>query len=477
MAADSPQCLLSLPAEILLSIFRQVDLRSLKCLRQSCKSFSPLVEPILFHTTVVVPHLDSLKALVSLSEHPTLRHCVQRLIYDNRWGNFASWLQDPYSQDYGMLDWYGNPIAPEKDPQVSGLLDQLSREALTKDSVDVEIAYLSRALSMLPSLSSLWCQEPDLCFRRDSTRIPSFYARVLTKGQFDAPRWDNLGYAEQPHGSWGAFSVLTAMFSIKMSVPDLRIDDVGWEEMFPSTHRLDILRTVLAPVRRLKLSTADDSTGYVTDAIPNVGSVVASMSCLQDLELDFQYSEFYSPRGWSLDYDEEFEMLQSSVSEMFPKQTYLPRLDRLSLFGFRGEETHLLSFLGRHASTLSALQLGNARLISGACSGAQPCWVRVIRRLQTDLDLKEMRFATLLANGDSQRWKISDLGEYSGPDCLKAQVEHFVVHGGTCPLEDVAVGARQDGERKSRGPFHGDDSWKCCKRFRYSEPVSDRAND
>jgi hypothetical protein len=210
MAADSPQCLLSLPAEILLSIFRQVDLRSLKCLRQSCKSFCSLVEPILFHTTVVVPHLDSLKALVSLSEHSTLRHCVQRLIYDNRCDNFTPWLRDPYSQDYSMLDWYGNPIARKKDPQVSGLLDQLSREALTKDSVDIEIAYLSRALSMLPLLSSLWCQEPDLCFRGDSTRIPSFYARVLTKGQFDTPRWNNLGYAEQPHGSWGAFSVLTS---------------------------------------------------------------------------------------------------------------------------------------------------------------------------------------------------------------------------------------------------------------------------
>jgi hypothetical protein len=61
--------------------------------------------------------------------------------------------------------------------------------------------------------------------------------------------------------------------------------------------------------------------------------------------IGFQYSEFYSPRGWSLDYDEDFEMLQSSVSEMFPKQTYLSPLDRLSLFGFRGEETHLVSFL------------------------------------------------------------------------------------------------------------------------------------
>jgi hypothetical protein len=62
---------------------------------------------------------------------------------------------------------------------------------------------------------------------------------------------------------------------------------------------------VLAPVRRLKLSTADDSTGYVTDAIPNVGSVAASMSFLEDLELDFQFSGFYPPREWGLDYDEE----------------------------------------------------------------------------------------------------------------------------------------------------------------------------
>jgi len=165
MTAGSPQCLPSLPAEILVPIFRQVDLRSLKCLRQSCKSFCPLIEPILFHTTVVVPHIDSLKALVSLSEHPTLRHCVQRLIYDNRWGDFASLLRARHCKDYGILDWYGNTIAQKKDLQASGLLDQLSREALTKDSMDVEIAYLSQALSMLPSLSSLWCQEPDLGLR------------------------------------------------------------------------------------------------------------------------------------------------------------------------------------------------------------------------------------------------------------------------------------------------------------------------
>ena len=45
------------------------------------------------------------------------------------------------------------------------------------------------------------------------------------------------------------------------------------------------------------------------------------------------------------------------------------------------------------------------------------------------------------------------------------------------PLEDIAAGARQDGERKSRGPFHGDSSRERCKRSRYSEPVSDREND
>jgi hypothetical protein len=187
--------------------------------------------------------------------------------------------------------------------------------------------------------------------------------------------------------------------------------------------------------------------------IPHAGSVVASMSCLQDLELNFPYSEFSPPRRWSLGFGEDLEMPQSSVSEKLPKQTYFPRLGRLSLFGFCSEETYLLSFLGGHARTLSVLQLGNATLISDACSGVQPCWMQVILRLQADLDLKEMRFATLLANGGSQRWETSGLREYSGPDCLKAQVEHFVVHGGTCPLENVAVGVRQDGVRKSPGLF------------------------
>jgi hypothetical protein len=100
--------------------------------------------------------------------------------------------------EWGM----GIPYHGGGGSQVSRRLDQLSRKALTTDSIDVEIAYLSRALSMLPSLSSLWLPGTRLCSRRDRTCIPSFYAHALTKGQFDTPCRNNLGFAEQPHGSW-----------------------------------------------------------------------------------------------------------------------------------------------------------------------------------------------------------------------------------------------------------------------------------
>ena len=47
-------------------------------------------------------------------------------------GRFRLIATEPCSQDYGVPDWYGNTIAQKKDLQASGILDQLSKEALTK---------------------------------------------------------------------------------------------------------------------------------------------------------------------------------------------------------------------------------------------------------------------------------------------------------------------------------------------------------
>jgi hypothetical protein len=415
---------------------------------------------------------------VSLSEHPTIRKCVQRLIYDNRWGDFTSWIWELLHRDSDILDYNGNPVARRENNPVSRLLDRLPSGALTKDSMDVEIAYLSRAFSMLPSLSSLWFQESGVSTSRSFANVPGFYARFLEMGQFEGPRWDCLGYQNPPQGSWCVFSALPAMFATKMLVPDLRIDDVAWDEMFPSSHRLELLRAVLAPVRRFKLSTVVDFTADHSDAIPNSRSIMTCFSCLGDLDLEFRPGRVDVPGGhWNWDDVDAPNMSRPPFSGLLPNGIYFPDLTRLSLFGFCVEETDLISFLRPHAKTLSVLRLGDGNLVPAADTGFESCWVRVIKRLQADLHLKEMRFAQFLGNYDSQSWDILEFGMYSGPGCLKERVENFVVHGGICPLEDAAVGVRQDEARKPCVRSNGDDSWRIWRGGREQERGSQGPDD
>jgi hypothetical protein len=145
--------------------------------------------------------------------------------------------------------------------------------------------------------------------------------------------------------------------------------------------------------------------------------------------------------------------------ELFPEGICFPRLERLALSDFLVKEVDLISFLTRHATTLSVLRLGNGNLDPATDIEAEPCWVRVIRRLQSDLHLQKMCFSRYLGNFDSQSWRIFESGIRGVPGCLKQRVEHFVVHGGTCPLEELAVGMREVDARNSRVRFNGDDSW------------------
>jgi hypothetical protein len=127
---------------------------------------------------------------------------------------------------------------PTRVVQSRQLLDELSSGVLGKDSADVEIAYLSQAFSMLSSLSGLRCLELPASAPTSSEPVPTFYKRFVKLAKCEVLRWDYLGYRELAQGSWGVFSVLPALFAARVSVLDLRIDDVEWYDMFQSRHRL-----------------------------------------------------------------------------------------------------------------------------------------------------------------------------------------------------------------------------------------------
>jgi hypothetical protein len=76
--------------------------------------------------------------------------------------------------------------------------------------------------------------------------------------------------------------------------------------------------------------------------------------------------------------------------ELFHAGMCFRRLERLALSNLLVKEIDLISFLTRHAPTLEILHLENGNLDPAADIGVQPCWVRVIRRLESDSNLKNV---------------------------------------------------------------------------------------
>jgi hypothetical protein len=181
-------------------------------------------------------------------------------------------------------------------------------------------------------------------------------------------------------------------------VPHLWIDDVAWYDLFQSYHRLQTYRVVLSTVQQLKITKHVNST--ILDPVgagPRAGSIMACFSSLQFRLANFPRAV---PEGYWNGHDVDAPPV---FPELFPKEIYFPRLERLALSDFLVNEMMLISFLARHAKTLTVLRLGKGgHLDPAADTGAEACWVRVIRRLQSDLHLQKILFSGYLGNSNSQ---------------------------------------------------------------------------
>jgi hypothetical protein len=186
-----------------------------------------------------------------------------------------------------------------------------------------------------------------------------------------------------------------------------------------------------------------------------------------------------------------------------PKSHY-PRLKHLHIDTYICDLDDWLSFFERHGPTLESLDIGSIRLQNSQLNGPAPCWVGVLKEMQRQLNLKNIKFNGVLMNG-LQTWNVRDERRantaflvmarscksmdlaaitgnserlvvdfeeaagintpvfYDEEKCLKAQVERWFVDGGTCPLE-----AWKDphglGESTVDWSWRGDYSWRSERR-------------
>jgi hypothetical protein len=429
----------SLPPEILWLIFSHLPLCDLKNIRLCSGSTKCIVEPNLFRDVVVVPHKESFESLVCLSEHSTLRHHVRKITYDNRWGDVALHLSLDVKEN---LD----------DESLKNALAALARGTICKGDTQDEIAYLSQALSSLPSLTSLWileCRAPN----HDLDPLPTFYRRACELAGGDYDRLKTLirhPYSKELAG--GAPSALSALYATKTQVGDILVDPFDCE-LCRDESLVECMLFAFSSVRSLNLSFLRNALLLENHPISKLASILCNLRHVEYLHLDLEGA---FAGGFCMGTDDVLHQKRvaidsrSSLAQLLPSPVHFPSLKSLILCGLFATENELVDFLEQHSSTLSYLCLNGAMLAKPKGSDAVPCWVRTLKRVQTCLNLNKMCLERYLQNGSTQDWWVEDAGR---PDSIKARMEDFIVHGGECPLENATA------ESPQSAYFLGDDSW------------------
>ena len=427
--------LLSLPAEILSSILQQLTSPDLKCLRLCSSSARYLTEPVLFKEITVVPHQESFRRLISLSEHSRIKHHVKTLHYDHRWGNIALHLLEVAE------------IHTNKTPFFESIA-RLSRGIVTEKAAQIEIAYLSRAISSLPSLTTFSIgTDSDLPIGK----APRFYQRLrkLAGSEYDGilkllrrPNFEVQGL--------GATSVFSSFYAVAKSLQKFHTDDFDCS-ILATESLVEFMAFALQDVRSLSLCFRQSALSVGYSSLSRLAGVLRTLLHLEDLELKFD-GYLAIPRTDQLFSDGTYEFdSQSTCSQLFPSPMHFPNLKRLTLGTLFATDDELVALLERHAATLSYLALTGAVLARPKGQDTVPCWVRTFKRFQTCLNLEKICLSGHFMNGSNQDWLLRNSAHSNS---LKARLEAFIVLGGKCPVEDAVV------EDLSSASFAGDESWE-----------------
>ena len=311
---------------------------------------------------------------------------------------------------------------------------------------------------------------------------------------------------------------LAALQQSGREISDLQLESVEWLALGPLAQLLPILQHL-----RLCFQDATPSEPVIHNAYRQLGQTLNQppRSKLETLEI-----WFLSPDTWLQKSQHASFHAMACPAYLFNAKCHYPGLNKLHIGAYWTYEHDLLDYLKRASSSLRSLSLEHIGLVAMRedllpiinmnvmvtyppwTEPPSACWVKIIKFLQSDMDLEHVSFRGTLVSKDQkfvcrdqesahQDWvnsfdKVSDRGQlrsvlnsipdfartnivgwtegddgkmhcrfYDQDNCLKSRIERFIVDGGDCPLDNVAVGVELDEEglesRFSLGT--GDYSW------------------
>jgi hypothetical protein len=508
--------LAELPAEILFLITGYLSGQDLKQLRLTCKYLASIVEPRLFEDIVVVPYQKSFQGLSYLAGHGSLRTHVQSVTYDCR--RLA--IEDEPEYDLtSTRTWALSATTTINRSGIVDMADVLSqRRALQKtflhpDSDAAEEEQLRSCFSAFVKLHRVVVQgshEDKL----HSNQAPRFHEQMVVKAQL-IPN----SYASYPLRRRLEL-VLVALHESGRAIFDLRLENVGWLGLNPLGDILGSIKHL-----RLCFENAAPHGPTINEAYRKLGRCLNRpvRNNIQNLEISIRPSKLWLEELEQVDLKEivlwPAYLFNSTchypgLRKLYIGKYYTYEHDLLDFLARASPTLRSLSL--EHIGLLADRQiLGEVKNLNGIVTSPawirspSGCWVKVIRFLQSKMKLEHANFhGTLVSsnqrwtcrdqNSAHQKWlvsldQISDRGQlrgilnsyperdgtrivgwidssdggkqhliYDRQNCLRSRVQRFIVQGGNCPLDSLAVGAQLDGkgfaERVKLGK--GDYSWE-----------------
>jgi len=444
--------LLALPHELLSMVWRRLDNKTLKSARLTSKRLEQLSTPLLFQTFAIFPHVRSFETFVRAAKTSYVAKHIYNLEFDAR---FFRKTRDivKFGDKAVLAD--GIPVASvSKSLEAAEAIHNTHLWAESPTDSLAQAGYLSKAFAHLPNLNAVHIR--DACYVPADDDLPTFYARLLDEVVALNIDWSceySFAGSDDSHGTYTS-AMLTALASLQSPLQHLEITGLSWR------HFLSVNRWVKHPMLicgvyygLLSLNLRSQYTPLRgTSATNKLQVLLQTADSLERLALDFQQCsdsvEYYGLNSGKI-VDKHRSLFHNSDPtrhEIPARLTWSMRLARLRLEHIMCKSEELKSVLRYCSKTLRSLALSCVILMPDERFGPRACFVDMFRWMHKCLELQQISLEGFFANGGMQGWFTRLKGRYqtedrhSPPDlCLQEIIHDFILKGGPCPLDHVAI--------------------------------------
>ncbi len=213
--------LAGLANELLLESFGSLSNSDLKSIRLVCKQFERLANPHLFKTISLAPNEKAVNIFESIYQHPTIKQCVEEIVYDAAFyardvaqdileyqdqlsllnfdvGDYSLWMakiKEDVLRDFGKIIESDCVYAASNDPLFAKSFDsalklgheiyrsRYAEQNNTLQSGQISL-HLSRGLAAMQKIKRIIIDDSLSSPRRDGLVIESTRMPILNRSQF-----------------------------------------------------------------------------------------------------------------------------------------------------------------------------------------------------------------------------------------------------------------------------------------------------